>query len=762
MILKRHRNKTQSNGDENIDIEILYDDDDHKVHRRNIFSKLLQQKISVTISLRSILILGVCAFVVVHSTNRSTTNEFMFEPKSSVVVISNLTETSSQQHQQASPAMVTENEGDDHTQCGIWMAPSSLTPYPGYGIFTTRKIKPRESILHAPDAVSIQIREAYRFKDMPLKKERRSWWDNTFGNYVWHRGVGDHARYDWPKMTSDFQPGFGALPNHHCILQSLSFRMAEEPVVDGLVGYESPGRGAFSYTLGRDFYATRNLAPGEEIFLNYGHCERPKNAADIDGKDTGDGGDPDWTTFIYYPADFKQATKIIKNFEPFGTEMWPKAGASNIVRSMIDQDSGAKPEYVMNIVAKALQNLDSIFQKVSQYPRNEKQYAKELLRSIARGVLAQRDTNWIKSNGICLEHLLPKKSTLPDAGLGGFAQYGVPTGEIVVPTPVLQTVYKDILTLYERDVNVMEDPEQHKLGKGLLYNYCFGRSDSSMLLCPLTSAMLINHCSMRTKECGPDGPNAVVRWSSGWDVDSHVWRNRTLEEIDAKFGRILSLEVVATRDIAPGEEVFIDYGVDWENAWKKHVEKWKPPEKPPHFVTVQDANEREEEPIMKNLISGNLREIVDHSHIFLACQYFTDKDVDYSGSKYDGSGLKITDWRLWDDETILRMFADDGESFEYGDPEEGYTTHGEYTHWPCSVLKDEGDDKYTVRIHQTPLESTYTRRTLWDIYKFPRILTNYPRDSIRYFVKPEDQDHALPNAFRHHVGIPDGVYPEHW
>ncbi len=51
-----------------------------------------------------------------------------------------------------------------------------------YGIFTTRKIKPRESILHAPDAVSIQIREAYRFHGMPLEKERRSWWDNTFGN----------------------------------------------------------------------------------------------------------------------------------------------------------------------------------------------------------------------------------------------------------------------------------------------------------------------------------------------------------------------------------------------------------------------------------------------------------------------------------------------------------------------------------------------------------------------------------------------------
>ena len=66
-------------------------------------------------------------------------------------------------------------------------------------------------------------------------------------------------------MTSDFQPGFGALPNHHCTLQSLSFRMAEEAVMDGLVGYESPGRGAFSYTPGRDFFANRDLAPGEEI-----------------------------------------------------------------------------------------------------------------------------------------------------------------------------------------------------------------------------------------------------------------------------------------------------------------------------------------------------------------------------------------------------------------------------------------------------------------------------------------------------------------
>jgi hypothetical protein len=33
----------------------------------------------------------------------------------------------------------------------------------------------------------------------------------------------------------------------------------------GFVHGASPGTGAISYDLGRDFYATRNLKPGEEI-----------------------------------------------------------------------------------------------------------------------------------------------------------------------------------------------------------------------------------------------------------------------------------------------------------------------------------------------------------------------------------------------------------------------------------------------------------------------------------------------------------------
>lgn len=257
---------------------------------------------------------------------------------------------------------------------------------------------------------------------------------------------------------------------------------------------------------------------------------------------------------MYYPEDFHEAARIVKIFEPFGTKLWPKQNVSKALLSLIDSDSNAKPQFVLNIISKSFHNLEDIQMKLSKYPTADQKFKKELLRSLARGVLAPRGSDWIRKNGICLEHLIPKKSTLPNAGLGGFAQYGVQKDKIVVPAPVLQTVHKEILTLYQSGVNVAEDPEKYKLGTGLLYNYCFGDSESSMLLCPLTSAMLINHCSTRTQECGPNGPNAVLRWSSGWDEDSDKWRTKTLDEIDQKFGRILSFEVVATRKILPGEE----------------------------------------------------------------------------------------------------------------------------------------------------------------------------------------------------------------
>ena len=197
--------------------------------------------------------------------------------------------------------------------------------------------------------------------------------------------------------------------------------------------------------------------------------------------------------------------------------------------------------------------------------------------------------------------------------------------------------------------------------------------------------------------------------------------------------------------------------MEWENAWNEHTKKWTPPEKQSNFMTAQEGNKRKG-PIIGSLISGDLREIVDHPHLFLGCQYETDDDIDYDGKRYSKFNSK---WTTWTDRQILEAYADDGGDFVYGD-KLGYINHRQYSHWPCSVLRATEDGKYTVRIHQSPLESKQTETTIWEQNNVPRILTNYQRESIRYFVKPTSQDHTLPGAFRHHVGVPVGIFPEHW
>ena len=162
MISKRHRSKRRQEPTQNNDeigIAVIRDDEDHKVHHRNFLSRLLQEKISVTVSLRSILLFGACAYISFFWTKQAKTNPLVNE--------SSITKNSTQvsiSHQE----LVIEDEGDDHTQCtfqkvqkplsivflfhllslaflssthftyscitiagGIWMAPSSLTPYPG-------------------------------------------------------------------------------------------------------------------------------------------------------------------------------------------------------------------------------------------------------------------------------------------------------------------------------------------------------------------------------------------------------------------------------------------------------------------------------------------------------------------------------------------------------------------------------------------------------------------------------------------------------
>jgi hypothetical protein len=75
------------------------------------------------------------------------------------------------------------------------------------------------------------------------------------------------------------------------------------------------------------------------------------------------------------------------------------------------------------------------------------------------------------------------------------------------------------------------------------------------------------------EKSGPDGPNAEIRWAGDWHGSTKTSLKMSLDDMVKETVGGLAFDVVALRDIQPGEEAFIDYGSEWEEAWKTHVRK---------------------------------------------------------------------------------------------------------------------------------------------------------------------------------------------
>jgi len=98
----------------------------------------------------------------------------------------------------------------------------------------------------------------------------------------------------------------------------------------------------------------------------------------------------------------------------------------------------------------------------------------------------------------------------------------------------------------------------------LILNYCFGHPRSSLLLFPSSSSVqFINHSSKKS--------NAKIQWSDS-DFQSEEWLTEPLEEIKARKKTGLMFDIIATKDIQLGEEVLLDYGGHWEDAWEEHLQ----------------------------------------------------------------------------------------------------------------------------------------------------------------------------------------------
>ena len=318
----------------------------------------------------------------------------------------------------------------------------------------------------------------------------------------------------------------------------------------------------------------------------------------------------------------------------------------------------------------------------------------------------QQSLEYLKTNGFCLDNLRPRKSRIKEAGRGAFATRDLVKNSIVAPVPVAM-VHRDELRKLE--------------GNQLLLNYCFGHVSSRWLLFPYSPVVnLINHYN---------APNVELRWSNSSTY------NQSSEEIGPNPTMIM--ELVASRPIKMGEEIFLDYGRDWEDSWWKHVrEVWKPNNKhyTPSYVMddvtkmIRTEQEQKQHPYPKN--------------IFTSCFYrYSDRtEEERVTAKKEQRKDSLTSFR-W------------------------YLTRGLYdlkNLRPCRILK-RLDDKagrsvYAVRMLNRPGLDEDENIPEDELH----IVTHIPRSAIRFSDKAGTTDQHLKKAFRREIGLPEDLIPAAW
>jgi hypothetical protein len=309
------------------------------------------------------------------------------------------------------------------------------------------------------------------------------------------------------------------------------------------------------------------------------------------------------------------------------------------------------------------------------------------------------------------------KSTIPQAGRGAFASRFLPKGSIVSPAPVLQ-VHRNLFI-------------DESTGFQLLLNYAFGHPNSPVFLIPYSSMVsFINHDSQR--------PNVELRWST-----SKTLHNRRdllelphKEVLGSESG--LLMEFVALRAIQPHEEILLNYGEKWEQAWLKHLDSWEPLPGSESYMSAEDAIEAmgiltmEEQKL--NPYPDNLQ---------TACYVSFTEDAYYYEAYFDEvKDYNDTLWVIWDE-----------------------TNYG-CLRW-CSILErtEEVNDEYEVSHYYNALILPQDGN-LYDDCKLSMDemihVLEIPSYAVTVVDKSLSRDQYIPNTFRHYIQLSDALYPEVW
>jgi hypothetical protein len=324
--------------------------------------------------------------------------------------------------------------------------------------------------------------------------------------------------------------------------------------------------------------------------------------------------------------------------------------------------------------------------------------------------------------GRCLDKIHPEnRSTLSQAGRGAFASRHIEKGEVVIGTPLLFTPTDDFFRMYEGNWLMQgEAPDREKLKQMQLgINYSWKHPESSLFLIPYGPLVqFINHNQTQA--------NVRMQWAKDGEMSHRSnWLELPPEEIFPRTSPGMFLDFVATRNVQPGEEIFLDYGDAWENAWIDHVTTWKPPMDSLDYVSartwvaanadtiLRTEKEQEADPYPANFEMRCLHDIIMKNPT-------KDEAKSKWGEKAESMLCTVQERRETDGGQVLYMVH----YLPFGFVEDEDTIIDGMVNWY--------ESDYIVREAITFVESAYTS----DIF--------------------------LDGAFRHPIGIPDDIFPKAW
>ena len=337
---------------------------------------------------------------------------------------------------------------------------------------------------------------------------------------------------------------------------------------------------------------------------------------------------------------------------------------------------------------------------------------------------SKRDLDWLRSHGTCGDHIIAQPSTMKQAAMGGFATRFLPNGTIVAQLPMIHVTNRSRFNTYGLSKNKDGDYVPYStsvLGKQLLLNYCYGHAESSLLLCPYGPMnSYVNH--------NQSFANVRLQWGrseSGNHMPSLLQSSIVSFESDATAK--LAMELIAIRDIAEGEEIFLDYGDEWEAAWQKHIANWQPVPNSESYVSAAQLQ---------------ADKVTRLRTIFEEIEHPTYPDT--IQTKCD---------------TAITSYPDETIAHFYNGTVERYLWKTDLEWWPCTILRyrlDErtGDYLYAVRLYAYSDDGENVRSST--------LVEDVPRHAIHFVDRPMTCDQLLPNAFRHDIRIPNDIFPVAW